>query len=180
MKIIFWVAAILAVLGLGAYIVQSGSAPANTAPAHDTAQPASALPSAGATAAPAFSLQTIDGSTISLADYKGKKPVILDFWATWCPNCRRDIPHQNDWYKKYKDKVGVIGIDLQEDPSVVKAFAAQFGIAYPMALDPNAETSRAYGASYTNYHILIDKDGRIVKTIPGDISEQDFLSLINS
>jgi peroxiredoxin len=135
--------------------------------------------SASSTLAPDFSLAKLDGGTITLSDYKGVKPIILDFWTTWCPNCRRDMPRQNEWYKKYKDKIEVIGIDMQEDSSTVGAFIQKLGIEYPIALDPQGATVRAYGVRYTNYHVLIDKDGNIVKTIPGDISEQDFISLIN-
>lgn len=182
MKTIFWIAAIIAVLGLGFYFVKSASAPTNAAGTATDAQSASATrsPDASASPAPDFSLEKLGGGTITLSDYKGKKPVILGFWTTWCPNCRRDMPHQNEWYQKYKDKIEVIGINMQEEPSVVKAFIAQLGITYPIALDPNAAATRAYGVSYTNYHVLIDKNGNIVKTIPGDVSEQDFLSLINS
>ncbi|MBI5004181.1 TlpA family protein disulfide reductase [Candidatus Kaiserbacteria bacterium] len=129
--------------------------------------------------APDFSLEKVGGGTITLADFRGKKPVILDFWTTWCPNCRRDMPRQNEWYKKYKDSVEVIGIDMQEDSSVVKAFVEKLSIVYPIALDPRAQATRSYNVIYTNYHVLVDKQGTVVKTIPGDISEQDFLSLIN-
>lgn len=130
--------------------------------------------------APDFSLSKSGGGMVALADYRGKKAVILDFWATWCPECRRDIPHQETFYEKYKDKVEVIGIDLQEEPSLVARVARQYGITYPVALDPQAQASQAYDVQYTNYHVLIDKGGNIVKTVPGDISESDFTSLIGS
>ena len=130
--------------------------------------------------APDFSLEKLGGGTIALDDYRGVKPVILGFWTTWCPNCRRDMPHQNEWYKKYQGKVEVIGVNMQENPSTVAAFIRKLGIEYPIALDPQGAATRAYGVSYTNYHVLIDKAGNIVKTIPGDISEQDFINLINS
>ena len=130
--------------------------------------------------APDFSLSKLGGGSISLAEYKGKKPVIVDFWASWCPNCRRDIPHLNSFYQKYKDQVEVIGINLQEDPSAVQNFVSSQGVSYPIALDPNWQASRAYGVQYTNYHVLIDKNGDIVRVIPGDIKESDFQSLISS
>ena len=145
-------------------------------PAAGTHIPASTSP----TLAPDFSLEKLGGGTIALADYRGVKPVILGFWTTWCPNCRRDMPRQNEWYLKYKDKVEVIGVNMQENPSTVAAFIRKLGIEYPIALDPQGAATRAYGVSYTNYHILIDKEGNIVKTIPGDISEQDFISLLDS
>lgn len=171
-KIIIGVVAV-AVVGIGAFAL-SKSAPASPT---STAQN---VTTQTVTAAPDFSLQKLGGGTIALADYKGKKPVILDFWATWCPNCARDIPHQEAWYQKYQDKIEVIGIDLQEDPSVVAKAVSDRGITYPIALDPQAATAQAYGVPGTNYHVLVDKNGNVVKTIPGDISEQDFLSLISS
>jgi len=130
--------------------------------------------------APDFSLELLSGGTITLAEYNGEKPVILDFWASWCPNCRRDMPRLNRWYEKYKDRVEVIGINLQENPSVVERYVSSTGISFPIALDPRGSASRAYGVRYTNFHVLIDKDGNVVRVVPGDIREADILSLINS
>jgi thiol-disulfide isomerase/thioredoxin len=129
--------------------------------------------------APDFSLDRLGGGTITLAEYKGRKPVELDFWATWCPNCKRDMPHLNAFYEKYKDKVEVIGIDLQENPSLVQKTVSDWGITFPIALDANAQVSRAYGVRYTNFHVLIDINGNVVKAIPGDISESDITALFN-
>lgn len=129
--------------------------------------------------APAFSLEDLSGTTISLADYQGVKPVILDFWATWCPNCQRDMPRLNVYYEKYKDKVEVIGINLQENKSLVAKFVEQKGLTFPIVLDPASIASRSYGVRYTNYHVLIDINGNIVTTVPGDIRESDIQALIN-
>jgi len=131
-----------------------------------------------AQSAPDFSLNKLGGGTITLAEYRGHKPVVLDFFATWCPNCKRDMPHLNTLYKKYKDEVEVIGIDLQEDSSLVQKTISDWGITFPIALDTNGQVSRAYGVRYTNFHVLIDKDGNIVKAVPGDISESDITSLL--
>jgi thiol-disulfide isomerase/thioredoxin len=173
-------------IGMGAVVIALGglylitASRSSTSAAHTTTGAPIVQSASNTQVAPAFSLDRLDGGKVSLADYKGKKAVIVDFWTTWCPNCRRDIPHQNEWYKKYKDHVEVIGINMQEEPSVVKAYIEKMGIVYPIALDPSADTTHAYNANYTNYHVLIDTQGNIVKTIPGDISEQDFISLINS
>lgn len=130
--------------------------------------------------APDFTLQKLDGGTISLSEFRGKKPVVVDFWASWCPNCRRDVPNLNRFYEKYKDKVEVIGVNLQEKDSTVRDFIASRGISFPIALDPYGQASNAFGIRYTNTHFLIDKDGNLVRTIPGDIREADILSLIES
>lgn len=130
--------------------------------------------------APDFSLPKLSGGVISLAEFRGKKPVVVDFWASWCPNCRRDMPNLNRYYEKYKDKVEVIGINLQESESTVRNFIASRGISFPIAFDPYSQASNAFGIQYTNTHFLINIDGELVRTIPGDIQESDIVSLIES
>jgi len=125
-----------------------------------------------------FSLAKLGGETISVSEFRGKKPVVVDFWASWCPNCRRDMPNLNRFYEKYKDKVEVIGVNLQESESTVGKFIASKGISFPIALDPRGEASRAFGIQYTNTHFLIDINGKLIRTIPGDIRESDITSLI--
>lgn len=153
----------------------------NNAPASGTASVHDSI-SAGDSAknlAPDFTLQKLGGGTITLSEFRGKKPVVVDFWASWCPNCRRDMPNLNRFYEKYKDKVEVIGVNLQEKDSTVQDFIASRGISFPVALDPRGQTSNAFGIQYTNTHFLIDINGNLVRTIPGDIREADILSLIN-
>ena len=128
--------------------------------------------------APNFTLASLDGGTITLADYHGKKPVILDFFATWCPNCRRDMPKLSRWYEQYEDRVEVIGVNLQERDTTVKRYIESAGISFPIVLDPKAEVARSYGLQFTNYHVLITKEGVIAGIVPGDIRESQILSLI--
>lgn len=174
----------LVVLGIGVLVVGalSGHRGKSYNPSNQSVSAETSLRGAqnNTQGAPDFSLDKLGGGKISLADYKGKKPVVLDFWATWCPNCQRDIPHLNSFYQTYKDKVEVIGIDLQEDPPTVQQFVASRGVSYPIALDPNSQASQAYGVRYTNMHVLIDKNGNLVRVIAGDIQESDITSLINS
>src|SRR3989338_6468734 len=134
--------------------------------------------SEGSQLAPDFALTKLGGGTISLAEFRGKKPVVVDFWASWCPNGRRDMPNLNRFYEKYKDKVEVIRVNLQENESTVRDFIASRGISFPIALDPRGQASRAYGIQYTNTHVLIDRAGNLVRIIPGDIGEGDIVSLI--
>jgi len=126
-----------------------------------------------------LSLPKLGGGTIDLADYRGEKPVILDFWASWCPNCKRDMPKLNAWYQEYKDKVEVIGINLQESSGTAQRFVDSRSITFPIALDPERIASRAFQIQYTNTHILISKEGQVIRVIPGDIRESDITSLFN-
>lgn len=112
--------------------------------------------------APDFSLSTIDGETLKLSDYKGKV-IILDFWATWCPPCRKEIPDLIKLYDKYKDKgLIIIGIS-SEDTNTLKEFSEDNGINYPIALG-NQKVAEAYGGiQYIPTTFVIDREGNIIK-----------------
>ena len=127
---------------------------------------------------PNFTLKDLEGNKITLPDYRGKKAVVIDFWASWCPNCRRDMPVMQRLYEKFGDQVEVIAVNLQESSRTVEKFVNLEGFTFLVLLDPAGSASRAYGVNYTNFHVLIDKDGYLLKTVPGDISESDFRSLI--
>lgn len=129
-------------------------------------------------AAPDFTLNTLDGREITLSDFKDKKPVILDFWASWCPNCNRSLPKNNIYYSLYRDDIELLAINLQEDRSTVASYVNEEGFDFPVLLDPEARVSQKYGIRYTNVHVLINKKGKIVKIIPGDLQEKDFRELV--
>jgi len=169
MKSSHWIIGAIVIVAIGgiALIASKGSSAPVAGNQNEIASPA-----------PDFTLEKVGGGTLTLSEYKDKKPVILDFWATWCPNCRRDIPHQQALYEKYKDQIEVIGVDLQEEPSIVEKFVSDFGLTYPVVLDAQGDVARKYRVAYTNYHVLISKNGDIVGTIPGDISESDFANLV--
>jgi peroxiredoxin len=95
--------------------------------------------------APPFALLDLNGNRVSLSDYKDKV-VILDFWATWCPPCIKEIPHFIDLYKEYKNQgLVIVGISLDlQGISIVKAFNKKYKINYPILM-ADSQVSRAYG-----------------------------------
>jgi peroxiredoxin len=114
--------------------------------------------------APNFSLKTANGKTIELSKLKGKV-VVVNFWATWCPPCRAEIPGFVDLYKKYKSKgVEIVGISLdQEGWDAVNPFLQKNNINYPIVVG-NEELSNSYGsieAIPTTF--IIDKKGYIAE-----------------
>lgn len=126
--------------------------------------------------APDIKLSLLDGTTLQLADLKGK-PVLIDFWATTCASCIKEMPQLIQLYNDYKDRgVMVIGIAMSYDPpNQVAAMQQQIGIPYPVALDITDTASQAFGGvRLTPTHFLIDPQGNIVLQ---KIGELNFTSL---
>ena len=134
-------------------------------------------------AAPDFTLPDINGKMVSLKDFRGKV-LILDFWATWCPPCRQEIPQFVDLYSQYKEKgFEIIGIALdQEGEKVVKPFSQNYNIKYPILIG-GEEVSEIYGGIRgipTTF--VIDRKGNIVKKYVGfrdrEVFEEDIKALL--
>lgn len=128
--------------------------------------------------APEFTLKLTDGKDIKLSDNKGKV-VIIDFWATWCPPCRRGIPDLVDIQKKYSKDIVVIGISLDtETIDDVVPFMKKFGINYPVAYG-TAEVVKAFGnieAIPTSF--IVDKTGQIVDKHIGLVDKSVYINKI--
>ena len=118
-------------------------------------------------------------ATYNLKHFKGK-PLVLNFWASWCPLCRRSMPKLSEFYEKYGEDVEVIGVNLQERETVARNYVEGADISFPIALDPEGVVARMFGVQYTNYHVLVGKDGSIASVVPGDINESQILSLIEA
>ncbi len=115
--------------------------------------------------APDFTMEFIDGTKHKLSDFRGRS-VMLQFTASWCSVCRKEMPHiESDIWQVYKDKnVMVIGIDRDEPKDVVEKFAEDMKVTYPLALDPGAEIFSLFATKDAGVtrNILIDKEGKIV------------------
>ena len=95
--------------------------------------------------APSFTLQDLNGKQVSLSDFKGKV-VVLDFWATWCPPCVKEIPHFIELHEQYKDRgFAMVGISLDhQGVSVVKSFVRKYQVNYPILMT-DGRVDKAYG-----------------------------------
>ncbi|WP_457600901.1 peroxiredoxin family protein [Hydrogenivirga sp.] len=120
--------------------------------------------------APDFTLKTIDGREVSLKDYRGKV-VLINFWATWCPPCRNEMPLFVRVYKRHRDKgfeILAVSTDSSLDP--VKKFVKEFRINFPVLYDDKNVVS-LYGIQGLPTSFLIDREGKIIKVRLGEYKE---------
>src|SRR5580765_6674614 len=113
--------------------------------------------------APAFLLRDINGKIVSTADWKGKV-VILNFWATWCPPCREEIPELVQLQAKYKDKLEIVGVSEDDDElEKVAKFAQQHGMNYPIVMATPELIADYGGVPALPTSFLIDPQGRVMQ-----------------
>jgi peroxiredoxin len=119
--------------------------------------------------APGFTLQNLDGKQVALQDVVGRNKVTLvNFWATWCPPCRAEIPELVDFYKKYQNKgVTVLAVNLQQDAATVSKLAGQMGMNFPILLDRDGSVGGKYQVYYIPTTFILDRTGTIRAAIQG-------------
>ena len=113
--------------------------------------------------APDFTLIDVHDDTITLSSYKGKQPVILFFWTTWCPFCQKELRVLNDRYGGLvREGFEVLAIDVGEDPDKVTNFVTSYYLAYRVLLDKDTMASLKYSLVGVPTYVIVDKDGNIV------------------
>ncbi len=129
--------------------------------------------------APDFTLSSVSGKDVSLSDFKGKV-VIVDFWATWCPPCRKGIPDLIELQNEYKDKVAVIGISLDRENTKagVPSFVDRMGINYPVVYFNDKVIIDFGGVNAIPTTFIIDQNGNIVKKMVGLYPKSEYESKI--
>jgi len=130
------------------------------------------------TAAPAVTLADLDGKAVDLGQYLGKQPVLLEFWATWCPLCKALEPSLKAAHAKYGTKVKfvAVGVGVNETPASIKRHLANHPLPFPVLYDANGAAVRAYQAPTTSYIVVVDRAGKVVYTGAG--AEQDITTVL--
>ena len=134
-----------------------------TALALCTPLPASAQLDVG-TKAPAAAVSTLDGAAIDLSSFIGDKPVLLEFWAAWCPQCKALEPKLAAAARKYGDKVRfvAVAVSINQSPARVKAYAERHEIPMTFVFDTKGNATGAYDVLATSTIVVIDAKGTIV------------------
>jgi thiol-disulfide isomerase/thioredoxin len=128
--------------------------------------------------APAVIVNDIDGKPVNLGDYIGHKPVLLEFWATWCSVCEELLPKVKAAHATYGDKVVFLGVNVtvNQTPERVRRWIANNDPPYRTLYDDKGVSTRAYEAPVTSYIVIIDAAGKIAYTGTG--ADQDFTSAL--
>lgn len=127
--------------------------------------------------APDFSMPTLEpyllewGNTLTLSQFVGDKPIILNFWASWCLPCRREAPLFERYWQRYKDRVLFLGVNFQDQTADAVAFIKEFNITFPSGADPKANIGIDYAIFGLPETYIIGKDGKVVAKQVGEITE---------
>lgn len=126
-------------------------------------------------AAPDFLLPQLDAEPVRLSQLQGR-PVIVNFWATWCSTCRAETPDLIELYERHRDdELVLLGVNLRENEGAVRDFVADFGITYPVLFDRDGDVAAAWRIGGPNQGVpstyFIDGDGVVRKVVFGRVTE---------
>ena len=116
--------------------------------------------------APAVTVQSLDGKQVDLGRYIGKTPMLIEFWATWCANCRELMPALLEAEKKFGKKVKFVAlaVAINQSPERVRRFIAAHPLPHDTFYDTDGKAAGAFDAPATSYVVVLDKTGRVVYT----------------
>jgi thiol-disulfide isomerase/thioredoxin len=125
--------------------------------------------------APVVVVQSLDGKQVSLGNYIGKTPMLIEFWATWCPNCKELMPTLLDAEKKFGKQVKfvAIAVAINQSPEKVRRWLAAHPLPHDTFYDVEGRAAGAFDAPATSYVVVLDKTGKVVYTGLGGKQDLD-------
>lgn len=124
-------------------------------------------PVEGQPTAPDFDLKDIDGNRHHLSDYRGKV-VIVNFWATWCPPCRFELPSMEKLWQATRDKgVVILAVNLGENEDTIFTFTSDYPVSFPLLMDLDSSVTKEYSVLGIPTSFVIDPNGRIIYRVVG-------------
>lgn len=166
-----WLGLITLLLALGVTWIALSKVPAEIADARAGSSP---RPRKGF-AAPDFTLETLNGQTITLSGLQGRA-VLINFWASWCLPCRKEMPAIQQVYERYRDRnFIVLAVNLQEQDAQVSAFADQLGLTFPILMDRDGSVFDRYQVSALPSTFFVDQAGVIQDVAVGGPLSRAFI-----
>ncbi|HYX44982.1 MAG TPA: TlpA disulfide reductase family protein [Acidimicrobiales bacterium] len=160
-----WAAVGVASALLGVLALVLATVGSDTAPSSSTA---------GGDRAPAFRLPDVrdESGPVSLEEFRGR-PVVLNFWASWCVPCRNEMPALQEVSEEVQDRIAFVGVNHQDSRDDAIAFLDETGVRFPAGYDPEGGTATAYGLYGMPTTIFVSPDGRILERHRGEISKAE-------
>lgn len=123
--------------------------------------------------APNFALMDLEGNQHRLSDYRGQG-VFLNFWGTWCEPCIEEMPAMDNQYGVFKDQgVQVLAVNIAQSDFEVQSFSDRFKLSFPIVIDKTKDVLTAYNIRPLPTTVLVNPEGKIVRVITGEMTEQD-------
>lgn len=116
--------------------------------------------------APTFETVDLTGRAVSLQDYRGRV-VVLNFWATWCPPCRVEMPELDAYQAEMGDRIAILGVDMGEPPGAIVPFVRQYGLRFPILLDETGAIAASYGVTGLPTSLILDPSGVVRERVTG-------------
>lgn len=183
-NLVLWIIAAVVLVGVlaGAAVLYprlagrlEPEAPAASAPAEEQEEE---LPKA-----PDFTVEDGNGETLHLSDLRGR-PVVVNFWATWCPYCVEELPLFQQAYETYGDRVQFLMVDLadghRETKEMAEAYAEQYGYTFPIGYDVTSSAVLAYGLSSIPRTVAVNSKGELVFAYTGAMTEEAVTQLLEA
>jgi peroxiredoxin len=121
--------------------------------------------------APDFKLETLEGKSVKLSDYRGQG-VFLNFWGSWCKPCEKEMPYMENQYQAFKDQgIEILALNIGESNFIAQKFVEEHNLSFPILMDRDREITQLYGITPIPTTFLIDKSGKVLKVITGSMTE---------
>jgi peroxiredoxin len=124
--------------------------------------PPGLVPVARRRPAPELRVTAFDGRTVTLDGLRGR-PVVVSFFASWCPNCRSEQPELSRVASQFAGRVGFVGVSYQDTVAGGRAYQRRYGVPYPLANDPSGRTWARWRVAYQPVVVLVDRQGRVAE-----------------
>ena len=130
--------------------------------------------------APQFAMQLLGGGEFQLSDHEGR-PLVINFWASWCPPCRQESPAFERQWRRYRDTgIQFVGVDIQDDVSDAEAYVREFGLTFPNGLDPDGKITIDYGVIGLPVTFFVGSSGIVEGRWVGAIPEEKLEEWVNT
>lgn len=138
-------------------------------------------PPQGERRAPSFNLTRVDGGRVALADLLGK-PVVIEFFATWCPSCRENADHLASVQERFGDRVNIVSIDVDpwESSKAIRSFIDEHNVTWPVAVDEKGEVSQDYSVGTLSTEVVVDPQGVIRHVETGVVDHDRIVDLLEA